>query len=312
MLTIGNWSFDPASRALRRRGTERRLTPKASGVLQALAETPRQVWSRDALLERVWPDVIVGEEVLTHAIAELRTALGDHSRAPHFIETIHKSGYRLLCGATRVGATSGQVDSLSSADEAGLRLDAYGAYLDAETLLGRGGGGNARAALPLLSAALEAEPRFAPFRLAAARVRAYLAIYYAPDAAGLETALDQARIGLRLAPRSADALAVHGFVLAIGGDSTRALRAFRAALEAAPEQASILYLLGRAGLAEIGVASAAPILERAAALRGDDYHSLMLAGKARQIVGDIAGARRDFARALVRIETQDNPDDVRA
>ncbi|MGZ8283840.1 MAG: winged helix-turn-helix domain-containing protein, partial [Allosphingosinicella sp.] len=69
MLTIGNWSFDPASRALRRRGTERRLTPKASGVLQALAETPRQVWSRDALLERVWPDVIVGEEVLTHAIA---------------------------------------------------------------------------------------------------------------------------------------------------------------------------------------------------------------------------------------------------
>ncbi len=54
--------------------------------------------SRRQLLDAVWPDVTVGEEVLTHAIAELRKALGDSKRQPRYIETVHKSGYRLLTG----------------------------------------------------------------------------------------------------------------------------------------------------------------------------------------------------------------------
>src|SRR5688572_17255061 len=96
MLTIGDWLFDPSTRRLCGKGGERRLSPKATGVLLALAETPGQVWSRGALLERVWPDVIVGEEVLTHVVTELRRAFGDSFRRPLLIETIHKSGYRLL------------------------------------------------------------------------------------------------------------------------------------------------------------------------------------------------------------------------
>ena len=77
------------------------LSPKAADVLEALAEMPERVWSRDALLERVWPRVIVGEEVLTHAIAEVRAGLGDDFRAPHIIETVYKRGYRLKCAVKR-------------------------------------------------------------------------------------------------------------------------------------------------------------------------------------------------------------------
>jgi DNA-binding winged helix-turn-helix (wHTH) protein len=79
MLIIGEWLFDPQTRRARRGEQEGRLSPKAADVLSALAETPGQVWSRDALIERVWPGVIVGEEVLTHAIAEIRKILGDNT-----------------------------------------------------------------------------------------------------------------------------------------------------------------------------------------------------------------------------------------
>src|SRR5688572_31959403 len=77
MLNIEDLAFDPGTRRLCGRSGETRLSPKAAGVLEALIETPGRVWSRDALLERVWPNVTVGEEVLTHAIAELRRAAGD-------------------------------------------------------------------------------------------------------------------------------------------------------------------------------------------------------------------------------------------
>src|SRR5262245_10870176 len=102
MLKIGEFLFDPSTRRVFRGHDERRLSPKAASVLLALAETPGQVWSRDALLERVWPTVTVGEEVLTHAIAELRRALHDDFRSPRYLQTVHKSGYRLLLGTENV------------------------------------------------------------------------------------------------------------------------------------------------------------------------------------------------------------------
>jgi len=43
-------------------------------VLATLVDADGGVVERDALLETVWPDVVVGEEVLTHAIDELRPA----------------------------------------------------------------------------------------------------------------------------------------------------------------------------------------------------------------------------------------------
>src|SRR5688500_4686747 len=103
MIVIGKWGFDPATRRLVAGVAERRLSPQAGNVLAALAESPRRIWSREALLDRVWPDVIVGEEVLTHAIAELRAGLGDDFRAPAYIETVYKAGYRLKCAVRDFG-----------------------------------------------------------------------------------------------------------------------------------------------------------------------------------------------------------------
>src|SRR5688572_5435863 len=65
-------------------------------VLQALAETPGEVVTREQLVARVWPDVFVSDDVLHRAIRELRKAFGDDTAKPAYVETIRKRGYRLI------------------------------------------------------------------------------------------------------------------------------------------------------------------------------------------------------------------------
>ena len=92
---LGEWRVDPASREVASQETSTRVSPKAMQVLQTLIRAGGEVIPRDDLMSAVWGDVIVGEEVLTHAIAELRRALGESARRPRYIEPVHKSGYRL-------------------------------------------------------------------------------------------------------------------------------------------------------------------------------------------------------------------------
>ena len=61
-----------------------------------LAAQPGRVIAREALLESVWAGTMPGDDVVTQAITTLRKALGDDRDAPAYLETIPKSGYRLL------------------------------------------------------------------------------------------------------------------------------------------------------------------------------------------------------------------------
>ncbi|MCB9377900.1 MAG: PQQ-binding-like beta-propeller repeat protein [Holophagales bacterium] len=73
-----------------------RLNPRAMAVLLALARRADGFASKRELLDEVWTDLFVTEEVLTTAIWELRRAFGDDARAPRFIRTLPRRGYRLL------------------------------------------------------------------------------------------------------------------------------------------------------------------------------------------------------------------------
>ncbi|MGH8737908.1 MAG: winged helix-turn-helix domain-containing protein, partial [Burkholderiales bacterium] len=95
-LEIGQWWADRATNELGRAGKAVRIEPKAMEVLMALAARAGQVVSREELLATVWPGVVVGDEALTQGIIKLRRALGDNPRAPSYIETISKRGYRLI------------------------------------------------------------------------------------------------------------------------------------------------------------------------------------------------------------------------
>lgn len=73
-----------------------RVTPKAMGVLRVLVESADKVVSREALLARVWPDTLPTDDVLTQAVTQLRKAFGETRGQARYIETIAKTGYRLL------------------------------------------------------------------------------------------------------------------------------------------------------------------------------------------------------------------------
>jgi TolB-like protein/DNA-binding winged helix-turn-helix (wHTH) protein len=77
-------------------GQSRHLAPKAMDVLVRLAEAAPKPVTRDDLITAVWGERYVSDEVLTHAIKELRHALDDSPTKPQYIQTIPKRGYRLL------------------------------------------------------------------------------------------------------------------------------------------------------------------------------------------------------------------------
>jgi len=78
------------------------------GVLVSLAAASGAVVERQELLDTVWRDSFVTEEVLTHCIWELRKAFGDDARKPKYIQTVPRKGYRFLpqpeplAGSTRI------------------------------------------------------------------------------------------------------------------------------------------------------------------------------------------------------------------
>ena len=78
-------------------GPERcKLTAKAEAVLRYLVAHPGRLVRKADLLAAVWPDVHVSDWVLTTCIREIRHVLGDVARAPQYIATVHRQGYRFI------------------------------------------------------------------------------------------------------------------------------------------------------------------------------------------------------------------------
>jgi len=85
-----------ANQVLWRGGEAIALRPKVFALLRCLAERSGQLVSKAALCRAVWPDVVVGDGGLMVCIRELRRELGDSPRAPRYIETRPRRGYRFI------------------------------------------------------------------------------------------------------------------------------------------------------------------------------------------------------------------------
>src|SRR5262249_20499459 len=88
------------------------LTPKAFEVLHYLVTHPDRLVTKDTLLDAVWPETAVSDAVVRIAIGEVRRALGDMARAPQFIATVPRRGYRFLATVTQ--ATPPEAPRLAS------------------------------------------------------------------------------------------------------------------------------------------------------------------------------------------------------
>jgi len=93
-MTFGPFRLDPVSGQLYRGNAVVPLAPKAFALLQHLVSQPGRLFTKEELLESVWPGVFVGDAVLKVAIRDIRKALGDDAQSPKYIETAHRRGYR--------------------------------------------------------------------------------------------------------------------------------------------------------------------------------------------------------------------------
>ena len=93
---IADWEIHPQINCITKAGRSCHLEPKVMQVLVHLASKPNEVFSKEELIHTVWADTFVGDDVLTRSISEIRRALEDDARAPKFIQTIPKVGYRLM------------------------------------------------------------------------------------------------------------------------------------------------------------------------------------------------------------------------
>ncbi len=93
--------IDPKINTITREGKSVKIEPKIMNVLMCLVEAKGDVVSKQHLFEIVWAETVVVEMVLTRAISELRRVFGDKPTDPKFIDTISKSGYRLIAPVSK-------------------------------------------------------------------------------------------------------------------------------------------------------------------------------------------------------------------
>src|SRR5690554_1712898 len=101
---VGEWRVAPrGNRLAGPQGTER-VEPKVMQVLECLAESPGRTVTKEDFMDRVWAGTVVSDDVLARCISELRKVFGDDPRSPVYIETVRKSGYRLIAPVTEIAA----------------------------------------------------------------------------------------------------------------------------------------------------------------------------------------------------------------
>jgi adenylate cyclase len=92
-----------------------------------LIENADRLVTKEELIQAIWPNVIVTDEVLTHCVSEARQAIGDGEQS--VIKTVPRRGYsfaaavsRIIPNAERPPSAPAEVKGAPSASDAGRRL----------------------------------------------------------------------------------------------------------------------------------------------------------------------------------------------
>ena len=93
--TYGELVIDRGSLVVRRSGREVSLTPTELRLLLVLSGSPRQVFSREQLLDLVWEQDYLGDSRLVDAcVQRLRAKIESDTSEPRYIQTVRGFGYR--------------------------------------------------------------------------------------------------------------------------------------------------------------------------------------------------------------------------
>jgi DNA-binding winged helix-turn-helix (wHTH) protein len=106
--------LDSGTRQLFHEGRERPLRAKAFDLLELLLGERPNVVAKKRIRDRLWPATVVSDSTLATVANELRTALGDDTKEPRLLRTVHGVGYAFCGEATESGpprraASSGEL-----------------------------------------------------------------------------------------------------------------------------------------------------------------------------------------------------------
>lgn len=95
VIAIHDLELDPARQRVRVRGQDVDLTAQEFRLVHVLASHPGIVFSREALLARVWPDhTHVTPRSVDTLVKRVRRRIEDNAAEPRYILTVWGSGYR--------------------------------------------------------------------------------------------------------------------------------------------------------------------------------------------------------------------------
>jgi DNA-binding response OmpR family regulator len=95
VIRVGDLVIDPGARRVTLRDQPVTLTAKEFDLLHFLASYPRQVFTREQLLDQVWGYTYAGEtSTVTVHIRHLREKFEADPAKPRLIETVWGVGYR--------------------------------------------------------------------------------------------------------------------------------------------------------------------------------------------------------------------------
>jgi two-component system response regulator MtrA len=99
-ISVAGLEIDPEGFTARKRGEELQLTATEFRLLLELARRPKQVFTRELLLELVWNYDYLGDSRLVDAaVQRLRAKVEDDPKQPALIKTVRGVGYRFGAGS---------------------------------------------------------------------------------------------------------------------------------------------------------------------------------------------------------------------
>ena len=301
ILYVGDWRVDRGARTITNGVIVRRLSPRAIRLLDVLIDARGDVASRDILLDRIWPDVVVSDESLTQAVAELRRAFRIPGKSGETIETIAKSGYRLTAPVL-LDVQDDDRQPLSAASDA-FDVTAYRLCLESRVVLTRSGRGAIEMAEDLAREAAERAGRFAYAQSNFAIMLTQRHLYLSDGRSRLAEALKRSERAIQLRPDAAASYTARLHVLGALEQWSAAETNLGLALRCDQDDPDAHYYAARNMFASRDFRSAAALAERAAQLNVGDYRALFLAARAARVF-DAERGRRNAEEAFQRVQAR--------